>query len=317
MDDKVHEILERVSAEYDTYPARLTSARERYLDYPRNISIETQVKCNAKCDFCPYPVSSRKGEEMDEALFYKIISDLQSIPHTHKFGLALCRINEPLLDPRLEEFHRAIKEMLPNARLQFWSNGTTLRPGKFEWMAEFSGASLSVSLNSVDEDEHRDMMGFGLKAVLPNLDYVHSLKSEGKFPVQVSLRAPFDNPKQAKDFMQYTAERWPLFNNGLRPYFVWTGDIDVGSDQRSRTQEFIPKQRSVAGLGCAQWFDLHILSNGYVTKCCIDEAGFVGEELFDCQTRHVLDVYGESRNLRASLPGRSGVTGCEDCLHLG
>lgn len=311
------EIPGLVAANYGEYAQNISKVREKFLDYPRCVSIETQVKCNAKCGFCPYPVSPRKGEEMDEETFEKIISDLEAIPQTHKFVLTLSRINEPLLDRRLERFHQLIKEKLPNAWPQFWSNGTMLRPGKFEWMAGFPGSSLSISLNSVDDAEHQQMMGFGLKSVLPNLDYVHSLKADKKFPITVKLRAPFENREQAHQFYTYCQERWPLFEAGIRPYFVWTGDIDVGQTERDRAQSGLPAQMSASSFSCGQWYDLHILANGYATKCCIDEAGFTDNDRFNCQTNHVLDVYAQTRVLREELPPRKQVAGCEDCLHLG
>lgn len=77
------------------------------------------------------------------------------------------------------------------------------------------------------------------------------------------------------------------------------------------------KTRHAINFSCAQWYDLHILANGVVTKCCIDETGFEGNEKFDSSRRHVLQIYGESASLRENLPGRSSVSGCKTCFHLG
>lgn len=317
MSRRAAEIPGLLSADYDGYSESVKRAGDRYRLHPRLVSIETLVKCNARCGFCPYPLSSRIGERLDTDVVIKILRDLEDIPKSHKFNISLSRINEPLLDDRLEAFHRIIKEKLPNAYPQFWSNGTTLRPGRFEWMGMFPGSMLAISLNSVDEDEHTRMMGFGLKAVLPNLDYLHSLLEGKKLSLNVALRAPFENRSQAAEFMAYTAKRWPRFSAGLRPYFVWEGDVGAGKIEQERAASGLPEQKSAAHFACGQWYDLHILANGYATKCCIDEAGFKGQEKFDCSKRHVLDIYRENQPLRDELPSRENVDGCEGCLHLG
>lgn len=76
---------------------------------------------------------------MPTEVFEKIISDLSEIPAGHPLKVTLARINEPLLDRRLEYFHDLIAARLPNTRFTFWSNGTVLRQGAFEWMSNHRG----------------------------------------------------------------------------------------------------------------------------------------------------------------------------------
>ena len=306
-----------VQANYRSYPETVRNLQRSHSKFPRTVSIETQVKCNAKCGFCPYPESPRQGEEMSDELFYKIINDLSEIPNTHDFRITLCRINEPLLDKRLQRFHEVIAEKLPSAKAQFWSNGTMLREGLFEWMAEHKNATLTISLNAVDEEDHVRLMGIGLKRVFPNLDYVHRLAEAGRFPLTVLLVAPFESEEQAQRVENYCKDRWPLFTPGVRPFFVWVGGDESGKSERETSNA--PDEMAVKAVefSCAQWFDLHVLANGYATRCCIDETGFVGQPKYDMRNRHALDVFAESAALRAELPARSSVSGCEGCRHLG
>lgn len=306
-----------IQADYDKYKASVTALQSRFLEYPRTVSIETQVRCNAKCSFCPYPESPRQGEEMPTAMFEKIIDDLSVIPAKHQFQMTLSRINEPLLDSRLKSFHEMIAAKLPGAVITFWSNGTMLREGAFEWMADYKRARLVISLNAVNEADHVRLMGFGLKRVLKNLDYLHSLKERGEFDLNVSLVAPWESSAQAQEVNAYCRQRWPLFVVGLRPFFEWTGDSRKGSDYRAKTTVRNVASDAALSAGCAQWFDLHVLANGYATKCCIDESGFVGDERFNCFTRNALDVFAESRALRENIPSRANVAGCDGCRHLG
>lgn len=306
-----------IQADYGGYAAATEKLRTAYFKFPRVVSIETLVDCNARCSFCPYPASPRKGQEMQDSLFLKIIEDLSVIPTDHAFRITLSRINEPLLDKRLRYFHEVIAERLPSAAPTFWSNGTMLRKGAFEWMACYKRGVLSVSLNAIDEEEHTQMMGFGLKRVLANLDYVHALVEADEFPLTVSLSAPFQSDEQATRIEAYCKSRWPRFLIGVRPLFIWRGGSEKGADARVSSGISERAAWQAAHLSCAQWFDLHILANGVVTKCCIDETGFEGDEKFNAARRNVLDIYRESAWLREQLPDRSTVKGCEGCEHLG
>lgn len=306
-----------IQADYAGYANSVAQLRYRYLDYPRNISIETQVKCNAKCSFCPYPTTSRQGQEMPTKLFYKLLDDLGEIPSSHGFGITLHRINEPLLDRRLPEFHQAVADRFPQAHHQFWSNGSTIKQGTCEWMALYRNASLTVSLNSVDEAEHTNLMGFGLSVVLKNLDYLHALKAANQFNLPVLLCAPYQHEENAEIFTEFCKSRWPLFSTGIRPFFSWMGESSAGAAFRENLG--LPasaNETEIFGLPCGQWFDLHILADGSVTKCCIDESGY-RQPNYDATKRNVLDIFRDRIKQRRELPKRSSIIDCQQCLHLG
>jgi hypothetical protein len=254
---------------------------------------------------------------MSDALFEKILIDLGRIPQSHACAITLHRINEPLLDDRIERFSGLVRQALPAARQQFWSNGTMLREGQFEWMAGFDNASLTVSLNSMDEAEHTAMMGFGLGAVLRGLDYVHGLVVAGRFPLFVTLSGPFKSQDAATRFQQSCKQRWPRFHAASRPYFQWMGGSLAG--QAQRISFGLPSRvgDAAADFACAQWFDLHVLANGFVTRCSVDETGPGGDPGLDTSMNDVLEIYRRRAALRRDLPARRTVPGCQGCLHLG
>ena len=309
--------LNLIQADYDAYPTSVAALQGTYTHYPRNVSIETQVKCNAKCSFCPYPTSPRRGEEMSTELFERIVDDLSAIPHSHAFGITLHRINEPLLDRRMQKFSRLVAERLPSASQQFWSNGTMLKEGGFEWMSDYANANLSISLNSMDEEDHVQMMGLSLAPVLKGLDYLHSLVDSGKFTLPVTLCAPYQSKDSASRYLEASRARWPRFNPVVRPFFEWMGDSHAGGEQRIRFGLPSLSAHRATTFACAQWFDLHVLASGYVTKCCIDETGHRGDQDFDASQNNLLTIYRQTLAQRMNLPARSTVAGCEGCKHLG
>lgn len=306
-----------IQSNYSTYPSEVENLNPRYLKLPRNISIETLVRCNAACGFCPYPISPRRDEEMSTELFEKIITDLSQMESGYAFDLTLHRINEPLLDKRLEHFHAIAAAALPSAKFSFWSNGTTLTAGRYDWITQYENAKLHISLNAVDESDHQRLMGIGIEKVLRNLDALHARKDRNEFPLSVSLHAPFENPEQAWRIDEFCKQRYPLFKLGIRPFFSWMGEIDTGAKERDEVTSQLIQEHNISSFPCAQWYDLHILANGYVTKCCIDESGYVNDPRYDTSTRNVLEIFHESQTLRLELPPRSSVNGCENCTHLG
>lgn len=95
------------------------------------IEIETVNRCNGSCDFCPVNTKNdiRSEKYMDEKLFYKIIDELATLNYAGR--LALFSNNEPFLDERILEFHKYARNMLPNARMHLFTNGTLLTLDKF------------------------------------------------------------------------------------------------------------------------------------------------------------------------------------------
>ena len=184
--------------EPDPYTLEVAGLQKKFTEYPRSVSVETLVLCNAKCGFCPYPDSPRKDQKMSSKLFYKIIDDLRRIPRMHEFDFTLARINEPLLDKRLKDFSFYVQENLPNARQTIWSNGTTINKRAIEWISEINESSYSISLNSMDADDHKEIMGLPLVPVLKRLDYLHDLRDKGLIDNEVFLYAPLSNGNQGK-----------------------------------------------------------------------------------------------------------------------
>ena len=133
---------------------------------------------------------------------------------------------------------------------------------------------------------------------------------------------PFVSSKQQEMYIKYCSERWPNFNTYLRPIFNWTGDHPNGISSSAKhlklgkDYEDSYKDLTILEQPCTQWNDLHILANGQVTKCCIDESGYQ-EKVFSVEHNNILDIYAKTLHLRQKFTSRSNVKGCENCSHPG
>lgn len=97
-----------------------------------SVEIETINRCNNSCSFCPVNRSEdpRPYALMDEGLFREIVRQLGDIDFNGK--ISLYSNNEPLLDKRIVDFHRTVRESLPHSFISLFTNGTMLSPDIFD-----------------------------------------------------------------------------------------------------------------------------------------------------------------------------------------
>lgn len=115
---------------FDKIQAYVAEAMQ-YTPLFKLIEIETYNRCNGVCEFCPVNrnVDTRKEHYMSEELFHKIVGELECMEYSGR--VSLFSNNEPLLDARVFEFSRYLREHLPKARIHMFTNGTLFTLGKF------------------------------------------------------------------------------------------------------------------------------------------------------------------------------------------
>jgi len=108
------------------FPIFTSNYSEIYKDSSifNHVEIEINSKCNRKCVYCPNSKYNRGNNYMKEALYEKIINDLQVIKFkgllsTHFYG-------EPLLHPKLTSLIEYTKKKLPDCKLKIFTNGDFL-----------------------------------------------------------------------------------------------------------------------------------------------------------------------------------------------
>lgn len=101
-----------------------------------HIEIETVNRCNGNCEFCPvnHKDDPRKYAMMSEALFKKIVDQLEELNYSGRF--TTFSNNEPLLDDRIIEFNKYARKHLPNARMHLYTNGTLMTVEKFKELVD-------------------------------------------------------------------------------------------------------------------------------------------------------------------------------------
>ncbi len=139
---------------FDTNIDRKSSISDKNLFFFKNskipmpsvIEVSNSGMCNRKCSFCPRsdPNYNHVNEFIDENLHNKIYDELKSFDYSG--SIIYSGFVEPLLDKRIYEHIKDIRQKLPKANLEIITNGDPLNEKRALKLFE---AGLSVLLISV------------------------------------------------------------------------------------------------------------------------------------------------------------------------
>jgi len=285
----------------------ITELRRHYMTQPHEVSIETLAVCNAACTFCPYPTLERQGVCLDTAVMAVLVEQMSH--WTHPFFISPFKVNEPLLDSRLNHFCLLIEAAVPQARLRLFTNGQPLTMYHVEWIANLKRVEhLWISLNSTDPYEYESLMKCKYAIVMRNLDALHAavVKKEFTHPVVLSrVLQGGSNGQLLGDadclFHREVLQRWPLFQTHLIKRDSWLGYVAPGDARVPRSP-------------CARWFELSITAEGKAVLCCMDGKGEY--EQGDVSTQSLLEIYNNPFLTKCRQAAtRQGIEPCQGCSY--
>lgn len=175
--------------------------------YPEKIYVELTTRCNLRCRMCvKYAAGSCIAEEdLPFAVFKGLAPSL-----THARTLILNGIGEPLLHPELEEiisFARA--NMVPKAEIGFQSNAILLDEEKSFKLISAGLSTVSLSLDSLEENEADKADGHSLTAVsraLAGLVAARKRVAASHFRIGLEMVLTKQNIQELPRFVQWAAD---------------------------------------------------------------------------------------------------------------
>jgi radical SAM protein with 4Fe4S-binding SPASM domain len=273
----------------------LQDMQEHFMDYPIEVSIETQALCNAACTFCPYPTIDRKGVKMPDEVLNRLVDEMISWDRGVYFSPF--KLSEPLLDKRVIPLCERINRESEKIVLRIFSNGSALTPVNIAKLAGLKRLSyVWVSLNEYRPEEYEKLMGLSFERVAKNLDYLHSVED---FPHKVMLSCVgFPN----EEFRRYCFDRWHKFDSMAIKKDAWLGFTDA-------------QFPDIPDTGCSRWFELSITSTGKVVTCCMDAGDNPAYHIGDVNTQTLHEVYNAPRwrDRREALVSRKALDDSSPC----
>ncbi len=133
------------------------------LALPLCVSIEPTNLCNFKCVMC-YHGNNELAEEakplknMDDQVFQKVLEDLES--WTRSAGekiklLKLYSLGEPLVNPRLCDMVKAVKDREIAEKIEITTNGSLLTEEISEKLVEYGLDVIRFSIYGIEEERNR------------------------------------------------------------------------------------------------------------------------------------------------------------------
>lgn len=268
-----------------------------YLHQPREVAIETLALCNARCTFCPYPTIERQGARMPDELLSRLMDELATFDHA--FSFTPFKLSDPLIEPRIEAILARLAH-IPMASLRLFTNGQALTEAKLRAIAGVRNVEhLWVSLNEIDAQRYREVMGLDLRITLRNLDRLHDHVVAGSFGHKVIVSAV---GTERTDVVAFIQGRWPRFETWRVTRNSWLGFTEAETTE-------------VPDTTCGRWWEINIHADGKVALCCQDaDARFA---IGDVTTQTILEVYNSwyFKERRQKLLSRRQVPVCRTCTY--
>lgn len=275
----------------------------------RIVSLETMTACNQKCYFCPVSIAPREDETMPDALFERIVEELQAFPSLE--SVFLQSYNEPTLDRRFLDHCRALHAAgLPVAVL---SNGSGFTPAKTDALiADAPLRFLCVNLSTLDRERYRADRGEDhLPAVLRNVDYMQD-KPVAELMKIVVLGTGDDAHRRDFEAIRerYAGSRFEVEQHVVMDRAGW---LDVGLKAAERNRPL----RGCDNVGSRPLQHLHITPRGRCVLCCEDyDEKYVVGDLRESTIAEVLEG-DELAKLRRWVYGVEEAPEdfmCRDCI---
>lgn len=132
-----------------------------------SVNLETINICNRRCEFCPLVYYKKDFAIMDGRLFSKIIDELSNIDFCGR--ISLHSYNEPLMDKRVVNLIKEVREKCPKSFIVIYSNGDLINLKLFR---EMVSAGMDILHIMQYDNELNDKIKFLAKSI--------KNKSEGK-----------------------------------------------------------------------------------------------------------------------------------------
>lgn len=257
---------------------------------PSQITIEVTNICNARCTICPAANMTRERKVMGFQLFKKVIDELAEINYS---GLVIPElVGESLLAPNFVDYLRYIRERLPDAEVELFSNASKLDKVAEPILNEDLLDTLIVSFDGGTKETYEAVRrGLSFDKVSSNVHNFLSRRSElGKKKPHVEIHMVV-----TKENHHTKGRLRELFEDADVVVFVgyvnWGGQHGTSSHPKGKMASFLRKLNFCGFLN----YVMCIMANGDVALCCMD---FDGREIIgDVRSHSIMDVWnGEKRN---------------------
>ncbi len=233
---------------------------------PDHVQIQTITGCNASCIFCPNGRTRRdipKGRRMDWDL-YRSIVDQSIAMGIRRYSAYL--MNEPMLDRELPERVAYITARIQKPRyVKVTSHGGLLTEGMARGLLDAGLHKLKISVQSLDPDTYRRIMGLPLEKTLRNIDRFLELKKQGGYK-RPKLEIVMVDSAQTHMEIPRARQYWQE-----RQIKLYVEPVENRAAQHNIRETAIGAQKLQAFSWCRRLMEqIYVLYDGRMLQCCAD-----------------------------------------------
>ncbi|MEI6092574.1 MAG: radical SAM protein [bacterium] len=239
-----------------------------YKKTPDYVQIETNILCNAKCDFCTQRQVTRRPFIMEDSVWKKIIDDTRGLGITYRPFL----LNEPFTDKRMVEICKYIKQD-KTAKIEFNTNAELLTPQITDLLLEIGIETMRFSIDAFYEDKYQERRkGLNFKTVVNNIEYFCIKAKNNKTHTEARMIAFPGTEEEQKLFIK----KWePIADKATITSlyrYPWEGQEEVVYKPCLKTRD-----------------EMFFYVDGRATLCCWDtsERAIIG----DIKEQKALDIW--------------------------
>jgi MoaA/NifB/PqqE/SkfB family radical SAM enzyme len=230
--------------------------------FPRTVEFQTLSACNAKCVFCPHALSPEliPHGRMEDGLIDKIISEC-SRNFVNRISPYLT--NEPLMDKRMPDILRRIREKMPlYTKTKINTNAGLLTEEVSDKILDSGLSQIWFSVNGYSPETYRASMNLDFETSMRNIDMFLDRKKRRKLR-RPSVRVSTIRTRLVEHELDYAKKYWA--ERGVR-FSINHMDNRAGEDAsgiaplphtRKRDCDLFLKQA-------------YIVENGDMILCCHD-----------------------------------------------
>lgn len=280
----------------------------KYLKYyyfrgnPSFIKIETTNFCNSQCLYCPNKSLKRKKGFMKDTLFEKIIKECVSwkIKEIH-----LCNFGEPLVDKKISEKLKLIKDLRPEIKTVIFTNGGLLYEKTCREIMLAGLDELCISFDGFSKN-HFEKYRYPLKyeLVLENIENSIKIKEELKTKTSIILQPVYDKnviiPEKLSAFLSFWSDK--VDDISIQKLHDWHGYV--------KNEGYVNKN-----IICRDLFEYMTINwDGSVVPCCLD---YEGENILGNVNRQTIKQVWLGKEFtefrRKLLRNVSSIPICSEC----
>lgn len=234
------------------------------------VQIETTNACPNKCKFCPHGlIEGTKVMTME--LFKKIIDEAAELGIEK---IVPFQNGEPFADEFIFDRLDYIKEKMPKAKLDIFTNGALLNKEKIDKLNDYNIELINFSINAACEETYKAVCGTdNYQTVMDNALYAAgNLKKRVRVSIVPCPEAVDDVPKFKTYWSNFPVEVQ------VNEYFNWSGKI-------------WPEKETILQPCFRILRHLNVQADGKVIWCCMD----IGEKIIgDLTKESIHDVWEKS-----------------------